>query len=243
MKIKILLTFALVATLSAIGLCQSVVITGNNVTYDRPKPSAEYKKSFTINYPKVKAATPALSKKIESAISYGRVLGLKLKEEMDEFQWLEGADYEVGYNDKYILSISLSMEGSAAYPSGVTKNVVVDLHSGLRVKPVDLFTNLPGLLARVRRMMNKEVARSIVEIRKDPENNEPHPEEIFKEQAKYHPLSLNEFVVSDKGVTFIHDYGFPHVIQALQPDGGFFFSWAQLKPYIKRGGLLGQFVR
>ena len=53
---------------------------------------------------------------------------------------------------------------------------------------------------------------------------------------------LDEFSISDKGVTFLYDYGFPHAIQALEPDGRYFFTWAQMKQHIKRGGLLAKFI-
>jgi hypothetical protein len=52
---------------------------------------------------------------------------------------------------------------------------------------------------------------------------------------------LNEFSVSDKGVTFLFDAGFPHAIQALQPEGEYFFSYAEIRPYIKRDGPLSVF--
>lgn len=240
MKIRFFLIILAIAMVSAAVSAQSVVITGKKVTYNRPEPISEYKKTFEINYPKVRAATPALSKKIEAAISYQSVLGLKLNEELRTYQWLETADYEVLYNKNGVLSISLFMEGSGAYPSSTTKYVVVDLKTGLRATPATAFSNTSGLLALVKKAKNKEVTQAIIDIKKDKENNEEHPEDLFKESAPYHPLKLDQFTVSDKGITFHHDYGFPHVIQALQPSGEFFFAWAQLKPYIKAGGLLSR---
>src|SRR5438445_9374102 len=157
MKTLTLLVAMFVAPLTFVGYGQSVVITGKKVTYKRPKPMSEYKKTFTINYPKVKASTPALSKKIEAAISYASVLNLNLRDELRDTQWLEEADYEVGYNKNGILSIALSMDGSAAYPDGTTKYAIVDLRSGMRVRPTDVFSNLPGLLASVRKAKDKEI--------------------------------------------------------------------------------------
>ena len=243
MKTKILLAVLFIAALTVMGYGQSVTITGKKVTYRRPKPIMDFKKTFTINYPKVKASTPALSKKIESSISYSSVLNLNLKDELRETQWLEEADYEVGYNKNSVLSIALSMNGSGAYPDGTTKYVVVDLKTGKRVRSSDVFSNLSGLLALVRKAKEKEIAQAIVDIKKDPENNEANPVDLFKDSAKYNPLKLDEFSVSDDGVTFHYDYGFPHVIQALQPSGEFVFTWKQIKPYIKIGGLLAQFIR
>ena len=56
-------------------------------------------------------------------------------------------------------------------------------------------------------------------------------------------MNSKNFPISDEGVTFYYDYGFPHVIQALAPDGQYFFKWAELKPFIKPDGLLARFVR
>jgi len=48
-------------------------------------------------------------------------------------------------------------------------------------------------------------------------------------------------LIAGFGVTFLYDAGFPHVIQALQPDGRYFFSYAVLRPHIKSSGPLGVF--
>ena len=243
MKIRSVLVIIFVLASTATVSGQSVVITAKKVVYTRPKPISGYKRSFTINYPKIKAATPALSKKIESAISYASVLGINIKEEQTNVQWLSSADYAVGYNNNGVLSIELFMEGSGAYPSGSTKYVVVDLKTGLRAKPSAAFSNLEGLLSLVRQAKEEEVADAIIELKKDPENGSEDPESLFKNADEYHKVTLNEFSVDENGVTFYHDYGFPHVIQALQPHGSFFFTWTQLKPYIKPGGLLTRIAR
>ena len=236
MKIKLLLIGLAIVALSVGGFAQSVVVTGKKVTYTRPKPTLDYKKTFTINHPQVRAATPALSRKIESAISFEKVMPLNIKEEMDEYQWLEDADFEVVYNKDGALAVQLFMEGSAAYPSGSNKTVVVDTRTGSRVRPVDVFVNLKGLASMVRREQKKEIAASIKELRKE---DEADPESLFA-GANFKTANLDWFTISDKGVTFVYDYGFPHVIQALQPSGQFTYTWRQLRPYLKRGGLLSR---
>jgi hypothetical protein len=242
MKIKIIFLAVILAIAFGTVFSQSVVITGKKTTYTRKKPIMDFKKTFTINYPKVTASTPALSKKIEAAISYSSILGLNLKDELGETQWLEEADYEVGYNNNGILSITLSMNGSGAYPSGTSKVVVVDLKTGSRVKAADVFTNVSGLATFVRKAQKQEIAKAIAEIKKDPENQDVKPETLFTD-ARFTAKNLEGFSVDGKGVTFNYDYGFPHVILALQPDGTYSYTWAKLKPYIKPNGLLGRFVR
>lgn len=239
MKIKLLGIVFVLAAFVAAGNAQSVVVTGKKITYNRPKPISEYKKTFTINYPKIKAATPVLSKKIEAAASYEKAFGFTLKEELGEIQWLETADYEVIYNKNGILCLSLFIEGSGAYPSSSTKYVVVDTNTGLKQTPANLFTNLAGLAALAKKQQKTEIATAIKEIKADKTNEEPNPEHLF-ENADFKIKDLNDFSVDDKGVTFHYDYGFPHVIQGLQPAGEFKFTWTQLKPYIKNGGLLSR---
>lgn len=242
MKIKILFLTAFVTIAASATLGQSVVITGKKVTYTRPKPPSEYKKTFTINYPKVKAATPALSRKIEAAISYRSILGLNLQEELTTVQWLDEADYQIVYNKNGVLCIDLTMSGSAAYPDGVTKTAVVDLRKGTLIKTSDVFTDLQGLAAMVRKAQKKEIEEGIAEIKKDPDLKDQDPADLFKE-ADFRRKDLEGYSVNEKGVTFKYDYGFPHVIQALQPDGNFFFPWEQLRPFLVPDGLLARLAR
>jgi len=239
MKLKVFFLTALVLIAASAVPAQSVVITGKKVTYTRRKPISEYKKTFTINYPKLKAATPALSRKIEAAISYRSILGLNLQEELTTVQWLEEADYEVIYNDNGLLCIDLTMSGSAAYPDGVTKTAVVDMKKGTLVKTSDVFTDLQELASMVRRAQKKEIEDAVVEIKKNPEFKDEDPADLFKE-ADFRRKELEGYSVNDKGVTFKYDYGFPHVIEALQPEGKYFFTWEQLRPFLVPGGLLAK---
>lgn len=242
MKIKILLLFTLVFVFSTISFAQSVVITSKKTTYTRRKPISDYKKTFTVNYPKVKAANALLSKKIETSISYEKNFEFTLKEEMGEIQWLEEADYTVDYNKNGVLSIELFITGSGAYPSSSNKNIVVDLKTGNKVRPIDVFTNLTGLVSKIKAMQKEEIKAGIKVIKEDPDSGDLNTDELFQDKD-FKIADLEGFSLSDKGVTFKYDYGFPHVIQALQPDGTYFLDWAQLKPFIKRTGLLGRFIR
>lgn len=242
MKIKLLLLSALLFIFSTAVFAQSVVVTPKKTTYTRKKPIMDFKKTFTVNRPLVKASTPALSKKIQTAISYEKVMMFNLQEELTEVQWLEEADYEVAYNKKDILNVWLSMTGTGAYPSTTYESVVVNAKTGNVVKAADVFTNLKGLAALVKKQQAEEVKAGIEEIKKDKDFNEPNPESLF-ESTTFEVINLEKFSVNDDGVTFKYDYGFPHVIQALEPSGSYQLTWKQLKPFIKPTGLFGQFVK
>lgn len=226
----------------SVATAQSVIVTNHKVRYKRPKPIAEHKQDFTVNYPRIKAKTPALSRKIEDAVSYKRVMNVDVKEELDEVQWLEGASWAVKYNKKGALALELSIEGSGAYPDGSTRTVIADTKTGERVTPAMSFTDLAGLAAMVKKAQKKEIAKAIRDINKDPERGDTDPSELFV-NADFKPEDLDWFAISDRGVTFSYDYGFPHVIQAWQPAGSFFFTWKQLKPFIKPGSLLSRIAR
>ena len=239
MKTKLFPSGLLIIAFATAVAAQTVVITPKKTVYRRPKPQHDFKRTFSIRRPIVKASTPALSKKITAAISPDSVLDIRLRDEMTEYQWLEEADYKTLYNRNGVLSMELWMTGTAAYPDSVTRYVVVDLRTGKRVAIPDAFTQLDELATVIRKAQADEVKEATVEIRKDPD---ARPEDLFSE-TNFTPADLKEFSVNDKGVTFYYDYGFPHVLEALQPSGEFTFDWNTLKPFIRRGGLLGRFVR
>ena len=240
---KLMLAFlCVVASLSTFVppvLSQVVAITPRKTVYRRSKPLQDFKRTFTVRRPIAKAATPALSRKITAAISLEKVLQLNIKEELSEYQWVEEADYKVLYNQNGVLCVEQWMTGTAAYPDSVTKRVVVDVKTGLAVRPADVFKDLPALAALVKKLQTAEVAAATKELRSDPD---ARPEELFTE-TNFTVADFGEFAVDARGVTFFYDYGFPHVLEALQPAGEYRFSWAELKPFVRTDRLLARFVR
>lgn len=221
---------------------QSVKITPRKVTYKRPKPMMDFKKEFSVTYPKVSGVSRPLALKIEKTISYATVLNFRVKDELGEYQWLDEATYDVEYNKRGILGIYLSLEGTGAYTSSFGKNVVVDLRTGNRAMPASVFVNLDRLVTLCRKRQEEEMKAALENIEKE----EPTFLESAKESFKFtdfKPGNLDWFLIDDEGVTFVYDYGFPHIALALEPDGRFFFGWAEIKPFIKRTGLLGKFIR
>jgi hypothetical protein len=221
---------------------QAVVITPKKTVYRRPKPLMDFKKSFTVIRPRVRGLSPALNKKVENTISYERVVDFNLREEIREVQWLEEANYEVNYNKNGILDVTIFLEGAGAYPWVVQKTVVVDLKTGAQVRPQDVFTNLNGLAAKVKKAQQAEMKKAPEEYKKDPDSADFDASAYF-DKADFTVKNLSEFTVSDEGVTFLYDYGFPHVVKALEPEGRFFYSWRELKPFLRRDGLFAKFLR
>jgi hypothetical protein len=243
MKNKILFSFLLIFSFTFIASAvsaQTISVTPVKTIYTRPKPESKWKKRFTVTRPKIKGTTPALAKKIETAVSYEKNFEFKLQEEIKEYQWLSEASYTLDYNKKGILGVSLTMDGSAAYPDSSTRSVVVNIKTGNRVVPADVFTNIDGLVSQLSNIQKAEVKQALIDIKKE-NPDEEGPGNLF-ENVSLTAEDLKEFDVNDRGIRFWYDYGFPHVIQAWQPEGKYFMTWSQMKPYIKQGSLFAQFI-
>ena len=110
------------------------------------------------------------------------------------------------------------------------------------VKPSDVFEahKITQVVAVVDRQLQREI-KDRKEEEKDPADKEA-VDDTYKD-LKFQLKDLDDFSVGPKGITFLYDAGFPHVIRALEPAGRYFFSYSALKPFIKRDGPLGQFVQ
>ncbi|MFN6964040.1 MAG: hypothetical protein ACK4S4_09780 [Pyrinomonadaceae bacterium] len=238
MKLRrsILFLFALAAGLLCSGdlWAQNVTVRPKVTVYHRKLPIADFKRTFTIRRPIVTARSPQLSKLITAAVDPVSILEIDIKDEINQTQWLTAADYRIVLNSRGVLSVEVWMEGVGAYPDGVTRWVVVDTANGLSVAARDVFTDLEKLAARIKRMQTAEVQKV--------KAAEPDSADLLS-GADFTVADLDKFSVDARGVVFHYEYGFPHVAKALEPAGEFRLSWRQVKPFVKRGGLLERFVR
>ncbi len=250
MKLKFLPTLAAIFAFAALALSQTITITPKKTVYTRKgKVSFKEKRTFTVTYPLFNGTmSPAAKKKLEKTISYWNVFGSTLVENMQN-DWLDEASYQVNYNRDGFLDISLTQEGSAAYPDSQTINLVVDLKTGEHINLANVLK--PASRAKLAEMVNQKLQAETSEIAQRIDKgefgeNDKESDDSLKEQLKALEFTVdnfNEFKVNDKGMTILFDASFPHVIQAAQPDGQYFFTWAELKPFVRPDGLLGKFVK
>ena len=197
------------------------------------------KRTATIVQPLFSGLTPAVLTKLRSTVALKNVFGSSLQDYKSD-TWLDEFSFEVHHNQNHLLDIAFTQSGSGAYPDGETKHFVFDLNTGLVVKASQLFkqNSLPTLAEMINAKLQAEIKQTISETGEEGKSAYESQESlVFKTE------NLDNFSVSSKGITFLYDAGFPHVIQALEPDGEYFFTYEELKPYIKLDGLLGQFVR
>jgi hypothetical protein len=245
MKIKTFALLLIFFNIQIYGQIQSVRVVPKKVTYRRTT-DIDYKQKISVTYPKVFGLrNKKLARKIEASLSYEKLFDFDLKKDIAEDFLLDDAYYKVLYNKKGILNVLLSVDFSAAHESHYDKSVVINLNTGERVKPSDVFIKLKleQLAAEVDKNLQAEITDTLKEIEKD---YDAETLEYVKNQFGERTASiedLEEFSVSDQGVTFIYHYYFSHISRNYEPSGEFFFSFQDLKPFIRRDGLLARFVR
>lgn len=254
MKIKLLLGLIAVLALTSAAYAQTVTVTPKKTVYTRKgKDVPKEKKTFTVTYPVITGkVSPAVRKKLAAATDYWKVFETTLAENLSEYYWLDELGYGVNYNNNGVLSLALTQEGSGPYPDSRTVHLNLNLKTGERAGVKDLFkaASLDKLAEMIDKKLDADKREVIRRIEKgefsDDGSTDAEGDEMIKEQLnnlKFTGDSFDQFYIGDKGVTFLFDAGFPHVIQAAEPDGVYFFTWAELKPFIKSDGLLGQFIR
>lgn len=204
------------------------------------------RKTAVVTYPVISGLSPDVLRKVRALLSFKNIFDYSLTEYRED-SWLSEFSYVVNHNANFLLDITFTQSGLAAYPDEQSKHFLIDLRSGTVVTAADAFKSekLSLLSALVDRKLQQEIERLRKEnaALKDRDRDEVASVNDAYDILKVEPKDLDNFSVSRSGITFLYDSGFPHVIKALEPKGHYFFSYEELKPYIESHGPLGQFVR
>lgn len=218
-----------------------VLIETKTVTFTRGKKGQEYPnyKEAIVKYPQVTGLSDqAVLRNVQAATSLKSVFGQSLAELRAEFLeswWLSEIGYTVNYNQRALLDLTFTISGVGAYPSTYDKHRLVNLKTGKVVKATDVFKweSFGTIAVMVDKAMQTEMKQAIA-------NGDKEGADLRDQLShqRFQIKHLDSFTVSDKGITFLYDFGFPHVILALEPSGRYFFSYDQLRAYIKPDGAL-----
>jgi hypothetical protein len=205
------------------------------------------RKRAIINYPSITsgASSAAALRKVRSLLQLKNIFDTSLAEYKSD-TWLDEFDYEVNYNKNFILDITFTQSGMGAYPDDHTKHFAINLKTGDLIKARDVFKpsslqTLAGMADRKLRAEREENLKAVAQDDSTAEDKQNLREQL--DGLKFQVDNLDEFSIGDKGITFLYDAGFPHAIQALEPVGRYFFSYAELRSFIKPEGPLGSFAR
>jgi hypothetical protein len=199
-----------------------------------------HKRRAIVTYPVISGLSPVVLRRVRSVLDFKNIFDYSLKEYRED-AWLTEFSYVVNYNDNSLLDITFSQRGSGAYPDDQTKHFLINLRNGSVVKASDVFQ--PDKMNELVAWIDRELQREIKQI--DKENRSDEDAEAVRqayEQLRFELKDLDDFSVGPKGITFLYDAGFPHVIKALEPKGRYLLSYSALRSIIKRDGPLGQFV-
>jgi hypothetical protein len=199
------------------------------------------RKRAIITYPVVVGPrnSPVL-RKIRATFDFKNIFGSSLAEYRAS-TWLSEFAYKVNFNRDYILDITFTQEGVGAYPDGGYKHFAINLRTGDLIRAADAFD--PAAHEKLAAIIDAQLqAENQETIKQVGSEDRASAEELLK-GLKFTTSHLDNFAVSDTGVYFLFDANFPHAVQAFEPAGSYFFSYADLKPYIKRDGPLAVFIR
>ena len=202
------------------------------------------KKIATVTYPEISGLSAPVLTRVKALLQFKNIFDYSLREYRED-SWLDEFTYEVNHNGDYLLDLTFHQSGSAAYPDDQSKHFLINLRDGSVVKAADAFQAklLPELATRVNAKLKAElqtILKELGESKSDPEDVRVAGE--AQEPLEFKVENLDDFSVSAKGVTFLYDAGYPHAIQAFEPAGKYFFTYDELKPFIKPDGPLWQFV-
>ncbi len=198
---------------------------------------------------------PALLKRIQESIAAGvrDATDSSPEEWVNEWKaegggWLTSIDYRVTYDDRDLLSLVYVIGGVGAYPDETEVCIVLDMKTGRRLAADGLFKSQEELAAKVERMRAAAVEKTFQEHRAHLKDREMTEEDLAMTmepavESRFGVENLDTFRLDDKGVTFVYDFGFPHVSQALEPSGEYFLSYEELRPYINPEGPLARLIR
>lgn len=235
----------------------SVEVKESVVKIQRGKKGQEFPdyKTAELHFPLVSGLPDAgVMAKVQEAVSLKAVFGQTAEEMRKEFQeeWsLDSIEYQINFNKSDIFSMTYTQCGTGAYPSCGDDYVNVNLKTGGAITPDTAFSNVSGLAKLVDGALRAEIRKTLADAKTDKDIDEEGRSFLEsqlngEDSGVKEPVDaerLKQFIVGEKGITFVYDYGFPHVGKALEPPGRFFFSWQTLTPYLKPDGAFGQFVK
>lgn len=259
---KLTVTIVVILILASNSFAQSVIIKPRKVIYtkddiipenpiidrgDGGNAAARDWEAVTVIYPQVSGIDSLVAQNLEAAFD-GYYLQDSLGRSPLSFPELVSKkgqglhNYKVNYNDNGLLDISFHWKLILGHLYEELYTIVFDVNSGARVMPQHVFMNTSGLVAMIKKAQQLEVKQAIATMKK---NDRLYAMCSFVKKefrGKFSARNLANFSISDKGITFLYNYNKEHMCVDTYPTGRYFFTWSQVKPFIKPAGMFGNFI-
>ena len=182
-----------------------VIVRRGKIVKDFPE-----KKRATIKYPVLSGLGDArVLRRVQSVLQIRNVFDTSV-DEYKRDNWLQEFGYEVNYNQNYILDITFTQDGSAAYPDTQSRHFAINLKNGNVIKAADVFIadKLPALANLVRAKFQtelKQILTDLAESKSDAEDIRVAKE--AQEALEFKLSDIDDFSIGDKGVALLYDAG------------------------------------
>jgi hypothetical protein len=152
-------------------------------------------------------------------------------------------DYQVLYNENYILSFSYERFDEFPRPQTNSERRVFDLKTGNVIKAKDIFipSSMPALARMVDRRFQEAIKSQLAEYKAENSAEEYNDLKSMLAGRSFSADLLDDFTLDGQGITFYYDYG----VTAFYPifDTEILtFDYEELKDHINPRGILGQFI-
>lgn len=200
-----------------------------------------------LEWPLVVAGAPKpVMDTINKSISFEDIAGFAIEKVEEEYDkngmGTVGSSYQINYNKKPILSLSVLIESMAAYPDVHSYHYNFNTGTGKKIQlkeiiKEDSFVVLVNKLNTILRSRVEEAIKASVE---SDENADIVSEQLEGEEFTE---TINSFTINKDGICIYYNFGFSHAYEALEPDSEFKLSWEELKPWLKPRSIVSEIIK
>lgn len=228
---------------AAMATAEAVVITQVRETFKTGTPGTDSYHEGFVSYPLVAGADKFdVLRQVQATIDLKTVTGLSMDErraDFPTFPWVAEMGYVVHYNNHGILDLTFTQVGSGMFSDVFINHLILDLRTGAILTASDVFD--PAALAAILPLVEAKWRADMEGATATAAGYELDIRDQFTGRVLT-LKNLDDFSISDQGVTFLYDFMFPHGIAEAAPSGRYFLSYQGLQPYIRQDGPLAVFV-
>lgn len=134
---------------------------------------------------------------------------------------ITGVVFKVNYDKNGLLSLNYTINTYGAYPDEISFNQNINTKTGNLVDITELTSKSKTSILSLLNQKLKVIKDNAEQETKDTADD-------LLSSAVFTDKNLNEFSITENGLEYNFDFGFPHSIQELEPNGLVKITWAEL---------------
>jgi hypothetical protein len=157
---------------------------------------------------------------------------------------LQAYDLDTTYDEHCVLSVTVKVDWTAAYPTYYEYYYNFDKRNGLRLRMSDVVKadSLNGLIRRCNELLADNISTQKADIT-EPDRLEDFNNILKETPPVFTPENIDNYVLTRDGMKIEYKFGFPRYALVLEPEGTLEFSIADISPYLKPDGPLGVWLK